>query len=197
MTTKITPKKKTAAKKAARAKALQTQEEATIAAMELADFLEKRDAAQMELERRLAVVGEPFAIQIETYDGKAKPLLTRIKSWAIRKREKAFGDKKTITLAGHELTFRQSPGKVEIENGGTQGDVAQLIADSEELPDDFVDRFVKIEVKLQKAEVIKAWNDGDQGAIDELRKFGIKVTKGDEFSFRPAYKKDAEKGGAA
>lgn len=146
-------------------------------------------ALQCELARCILSKNEKVAAIATEYDLLAESLeagiganVKRLSIWALANREAEFGERQSITIAGHKLAYRRSPGKVAYLEGVKAEDALNgvLALDDEE----WIDRLVTIKPALDKKAVQKIWESGEAGR-EVLRRIGITVEYPEAFRFEP------------
>lgn len=167
---------------AVRIEPIRSLDEATaIAAATARLFTEQHKTAIIKGERVESLELE-FNIAIEEFGREIDKNVQRLSTWAVKNRKHVFGDKKTLSLAGHKLAFREGTGKVEFTPGVKESDALDTILSDED--DAIIERFTTIKTSLNKNAVLAAWRTS-QAHRDFLSACGITVTKEEKFSFEP------------
>lgn len=177
---------KTRAKNAAKAAILHTRLEAESTASKAAQLSRSVAAVALRFNERIAAMKEAAKSELEALKKDYEEAVKQLQTWAVVNREAEFGKAKTITLCGHELSFSDSPGKVEFERGVNEEAVVQALlnlADQE-----WADLFLRYTTELNRNAVKDRWED--DGAI--LKNLGLKVSKPELFSFKPDTEKTPE-----
>jgi phage host-nuclease inhibitor protein Gam len=162
---------------------IKNREEATAIAAGTAGLILAKDKAALIRDERIEALKLEFAIEIEELDREIDKNTKRLSSWALTHRKAEFGDRQSITLAGHKLAFREGTGKVEFAAGTKEGDALDRILAAED--ESLIDRFVALKTSLNKNAVLSAWRTGSQELRDFLGNCGLCVVKEEKFSFEP------------
>jgi phage host-nuclease inhibitor protein Gam len=162
--------------------AIKDRDEATGIAAGTAGLILARDKAALIRDERIEALKMEFALEIEEFDRKIDQNTKRLSAWAVANRKVEFGDKQSITLAGHKLSFRAGTGKVEFQPGVKEAEALdRILAQDDEAT---IERFVTIKTSLNKNAVISAWKQS--ATLRELlESCGIAVMKGESFTFEP------------
>lgn len=177
---------KTRAKNAAKAAILHSRREAESTAIKAAQLSRQMAAVTLRFNERIASMKEAAKSELEALKKDYEEAVKQLQTWAVVNREAEFGKSKTITLCGHELSFSDSPGKVEFERGVNEDAVVQALlnlADQE-----WADLFLRYTTELNKQAVKERWED--DGAI--LKNLGLKLSKPELFSFKADTEKTPE-----
>jgi phage host-nuclease inhibitor protein Gam len=161
---------------------IRDRDEATAIAAGTARLILEQEKSALIRDERLEALKAEFNLQIEEFGREIEKNTKRLSQWALANREREFGDKKSITLAGHKLAFREGTGKVEFATGTKEAEALDAILAAED--DAVIERFVAIKTSLDKNAVLAAWR-----ASETLREFlgncGVRVVKEEKFSFEP------------
>jgi len=162
--------------------AIKDRDEATGIAAATAALILERDRAILTRDERLEALKMEFSIHIEELDREIEQKTKRLAQWATANRKNEFGEKQSITLAGHKLFFRAGKGKVAFEPGIKAAEALDslLACDDEKT----IERFVSIKPTLNKNAILAAFRSSDT-AREFLESLGIRVVKGEAFGFEP------------
>jgi hypothetical protein len=161
---------------------IKDREEATAIAAATAGLTLAKDKAALIRDERIEALKLEFNIEIEEFDREIEKNTKRLSSWAVLNRKAEFGDKQSISLAGHRLAFREGTGKVEFSPGIKEAEALDHLLSNED--EAVIDRFVAIKTSLNKNAVLSAWRSS-QTLRDLLSACGITVVKEEKFSFEP------------
>ena len=161
---------------------IKNRDEATAIAAGTAGLILAKDKAALIRDERIESLKLEFNIEIEELDREIEKNTKRLSSWALTHRKTEFGDRQSITLAGHKLAFREGTGKVEFTTGTKEADALDHILAAED--ESVIDRFISLKTSLNKNAVLSAWRSS-QALLDFLGNCGIGVTKEEKFSFEP------------
>lgn len=157
------------------------RDELAAVAINTARLTIERDQAILERDEALARVKEEYALKIEEQEGEIEKQTRRMARWARENRED-FGNAKTLLVAGHELAWRKSPGKVETIKGVKEADAVEALL--EKLDDEQQEKLLSLKVSLDKRAILAAWENNPE-ARDILVAAGIEVVAPEEFTFKP------------
>lgn len=161
---------------------IRDRDEATGIAAATARLETERHKIAVIRDERIEALELEFNLQIEEFGREIEKNTKRLSAWAVANRAAEFGEKKTIYLAGHKLSFREGSGKIEFAPGVKEEDALNTILTSED--DAIIDRFTTIKTSLNKQAALSAWRGSET-----LRKFlttcGISMVKEEKFSFEP------------
>lgn len=177
------------ARASAKAEAITTRQEAEQVAISAAALAREMAAVTLRFNERIASLKESAKSELEGLKKRYEDGVKRLQTWAVVNREAEFGEGKTITLAGHELSFQNSPGKVEFERGVNEDAVVQALLKLAD--DEWADMFLRYSTELNKQAVRDKWES--EGPI--LRNLGLRVTTPELFSFKPDVEKAPESAG--
>jgi phage host-nuclease inhibitor protein Gam len=141
----------------------------------------ERDARAIERDERLQAIKEEYALEIETIEERIESSIKRMKAWASANRAE-FHDRKTITVAGHTLAWRKSPGAVAYAPGVKAADVLDAVLSHPE--ETVAEAYTKVTATLDKNAILRAWRES-QEKRDLLTSLGIEVIEPEEFTFTP------------
>jgi len=161
---------------------IRDRDEATAIAAGTAALILQKDKAALIRDERIEALKMEFAVEIEELDRRVDANTKRLSAWAVANRKAEFGDRQTITLAGHKLAFREGTGKVEFMAGVKEAEALETILAAED--ESLAERFVAIKASLNKNAVLSAWR-GSQTLRDFLGSAGIAVVKEERFTFEP------------
>jgi phage host-nuclease inhibitor protein Gam len=180
-----TPQKKTTAARALLARIqgepIANRDELAAVAITTARLTIERDQAILERDEALARVKEEYALRIEEHDTEIEKQTRRMARWANENREE-FGKAKTLLVAGHELAWRKSPGKVETVKGVKEADAVEALLST--LDDEQQEKLLSLKVGLDKRAILAAWETNPE-ARAILAAAGLEVVAPEEFTFRP------------
>lgn len=161
-----------------------SREELTAVAIATADAALQRDQLILNRDAKLKEIEEAYNIEIELLNENVAKNEVRLRSWAVANRKEYFGDSKEFVAAGHVLSFRQSPGKVETIKGLTQNDAITALLGEE---DEIQEKFLAVKATLDKAAILKAFDEKKGNFADReiLERHGITIVSPELFSFKP------------
>lgn len=167
---------------AVRIQPLADRDEATAIAAATAQLHLARDKAALTRDERIEALKMEFELEIEELSREIGKNEKRLADWAVKNRKAEFGERKSITLAGHKLVFREGTGTVEYVPGVKAGDALDSILAAED--ETMAERFVRVKPTLDKNAVLAAWRSS--GTLREfLEGVGITVVKRESFTFEP------------
>lgn len=140
-----------------------------------------RDRLALERDEAVAAIQEDFNLRLEALEGRIERDVARMRAWATRHREE-FGEARHITVAGHELAWRKSPGAVAYLPGWKAGDALEAVLNAED--EAVAGTYTKVSASLDKNAVLRAWREGP-GQRELLLSMGIEVVEPEEFKFIP------------
>jgi phage host-nuclease inhibitor protein Gam len=161
---------------------IRDRDEATAIAAGTANLILAQERAALLRDERIEALKMEFNVEIEELGREVERNTKRLSAWAVANRKAEFGDKQTITLAGHKLAFREGTGKVEFVAGTKEAEALDTILAQED--EALAERFVAIKTSLNKNAVLSAWR-GSQTMRDFLATAGITVVKEERFTFEP------------
>lgn len=162
--------------------AIKDRTEATGIAAGTASLILARDKAALIRDERIEELKMESAVEIEELNREIEKNSKRLTAWAVANRKAEFGEKQSITLAGHKLAFRQGTGKVEFQPGVKEAEALDRILAQED--EAVIERFVAMKTSLDKNAVISAWKQSET-LRELLQSCGIEVVKGETFTFEP------------
>lgn len=170
-------------RKRAKSAVIKNESELAEAVTTAAAKLLEHDEIMLVVERKMRAIKEELVLQAEELKKEASELVKRIQKYATAHRAEIFGGKQGITVAGHTLEFRKSPGRTAPLKGYTVQDVvdALLVLEDESLSE----RLTSVKASLAKDAVIDFWETGEP-AQELLRSLGIEVVKDEAFKFTPS-----------
>ncbi|MBB5351084.1 phage host-nuclease inhibitor protein Gam [Haloferula luteola] len=160
---------------------VKNRDELTALVIATADLTIERDVTAARRDQALSEIQDGFNVQIETLDKEIAENVKRMRAWALAHRGNEFGERQSITVAGHDLEFRKGSGKVAYLPGVKAGDALDALLASE---DATIDRFAKVSVALDKNAILRAYRDSSE-ARSFLQAIGITVVVEEDFRFRP------------
>lgn len=173
----------TTARARAKAAVIKNEEDLNQAVVKAAGLKLEHDKITLLIEERLRVIKEDLSTKAEALKKESEAEVKRIQKYAAAHREELFGDKQSVTIAGHALEFRRSPGRTSTLKGYTVQDVvdALLSIDDEALSE----KMTSVKASLSKDDVLDYWETGEE-AQDFLRSIGVEVVKDESFKFTPS-----------
>lgn len=123
----------------------------------------------------------PFDSQIIQAEKKRDGLVDKLKAWAISHRSE-FGSRKTYEVAGHGLTFRGSPGKLEYT--GKDDDLIDTIIGTGDSA--LIEAVITVKPALDKRAIKAAIDGGEPELVAKLTKLGFRIEKPESFTFEPS-----------
>jgi phage host-nuclease inhibitor protein Gam len=170
-------------RKRAKSAVIKNESELVEAVTTAAGKLLEHDEIMLVVERKMRAIKEDLIVQAEALKKEANDLVKRIQKYATAHRDEVFGGKQGITVAGHTLEFRKSPGRTATLKGYTVQDVvdALLVLEDESLSE----KLTSVKASLAKDAVIDYWETGEP-AQEFLRSLGIEVVKDEAFKFTPS-----------
>lgn len=161
---------------------IRDRDEATAIAAGTANLILAQERAALLRDERIEALKMEFNVEIEELGREVERNTKRLSAWAVANRKAEFGDKQTLTLAGHKLAFREGTGKVEFVAGTKEAEALDIILAQE--TEALAERFVGIKTSLNKNAVLSAWRSS-QTMRDFLATAGITVVKEERFTFEP------------
>jgi phage host-nuclease inhibitor protein Gam len=161
---------------------IRDRDEATAIAAGTANLILAQERAALLRDERIEALKMEFNVEIEELGREVERNTKRLSAWAVANRKAEFGDKQTLTLAGHKLAFREGTGKVEFVAGTKEAEALDIILAQED--EALAERFVGIKTSLNKNAVLSAWRSS-QTMRDFLATAGITVVKEERFTFEP------------
>lgn len=161
---------------------IRDRDEATAIAAGTANLILAQERAALLRDERIEALKMEFNVEIEELGREVERNTKRLSAWAVANRKAEFGDKQTLTLAGHKLAFREGTGKVEFVAGTKEAEALDIILAEE--TEALAERFVGIKTSLNKNAVLSAWRSS-QTMRDFLATAGITVVKEERFTFEP------------
>lgn len=156
---------------------------------ELEEVVVETAAKQAALEQTVAEKNEKtsavetaYELTIESLERQIAANVKRLQVWALGNRKEEFGERQSITVGGHKLCFRKSPGKFATADGVKEPEVVdnvRALADKDRRR-----QLLSIKVALDKKAVLKLWEAGGEGQA-LLRSLGIEVEYPETFRFEP------------
>lgn len=164
-----------------RGEPIRDRDELAAVAITTAQATIDRDRMVLERDEAIAAIQEDYNLRIEEAEEAIGREVGRMKAWATRHRED-FGEAKTMTVAGHELVWRKSPGAVAYLPGWKQSDTLEAILNHDD--DKVAEGFTKVSASLDKNAILRAWRES-QEKRELLASLGIEVVEPEEFKFVP------------
>lgn len=177
---------KNRARAAAKADILHSRREAETTAVEAARLSREMASVTLRFNDRIAALKEAAKLELEALKKQFEGAVKQLQTWAVVNREAEFGKAKTITLAGHELSFSDSPGKVEFERGVNEEAVVQALLNL--VDEEWADMFLRHTTELNKQAVKDKW----EAEGEFLRNLGLRLSKPELFSFKPDVEKSPD-----
>jgi len=165
------------ARAAAQHSVLPDRKAAETIACEAAAIERRMRGISLDLAGQIAALKEAAKSQLESLKRDYDARVAQLNTWAVVNRNAEFGDAKTITLAGHKLSFRDSPGKVTFEKGLNEEAVIQALLNLAD--QDFADLFLRYTTELNRESIAEHWDE--EGHI--LKNLGIRLSKPEIFTF--------------
>lgn len=145
-----------------------------LASYELDRLTAERDEAVEEAAR-------PFSGPILQAKKRLEAATASLKAWATGHRS-AFGGKKSHLVAGHSLTFHQSPGK--LVNPKKDDEIVDAIVAADD--DALFEICIAVKPTLDKVSIKAALQGDDAVLANKLTALGFRVAKDESFTFIPA-----------
>lgn len=169
----------------ARSTDLPDREALTAAIICAADTMLARDALTLKRDAAVKELEETYNLEIELLDGTVDDYAKKIERYAKKNRTALFQGAHTITIAGHAISWRKSPGKVDTKKGISQTDAVEAIIDNGDK--DFQSKYLSVKATLDKNAILKAYDEekGNPTEREQLDTHGITVTYPELFQFKP------------
>lgn len=169
--------------------AIATRDELITTASQVAVTQLKRDTLTLQMDAEIQQIRDKYSRDIETLNTQVEHDVKRIKNWAVANRKEVFGDKQSVVIAGHELSFHQSPGAVAFTDGKKAADVIDIIcALPGEEGDAVRESLLRVKPELNKDAVQREFR---MGHGKEMAALGLTITKEESFTFTPSREETA------
>ena len=178
----MTPSTKAALAKSTRIQIPATREDATALAAATAALIIERDRILAEKNDAQENVALPYAVQLDALDTRIDRNEKTLVAWAVANRDSEFNGRKSITLAGHKLVFREGTGKTAVTGEKCEDDVIDAIIAAGD--DSLVERFLTVKTALDKNAILQVLRAGGPVA-DFFRSAGLDIVKVETCKFEP------------
>lgn len=167
----------------AQASVISNHEDLLVAICTAADKQLEKDKIMLLVEEKMRALKTDFIVKAEALEKEANDLVKKIQKYAIAHREELFAEKQSLTIAGHTLEFRKSPGRTAALKGYSVQDVvdALLVIEDEGLSE----KLTTVKATLAKDAIMDHWDSGEE-AQEFLRSIGIEVVRDEAFKFSPS-----------
>lgn len=158
-----------------------TEEDLRAVASDAAKVIFELETLTAERDSAVEDVKAPFDAKIIQAEKRRDSLVDKLKAWAFGNRP-AFGNKKTYEVAGHALSFRSSPGKLEY-TAKDEDVIDQVIASGDA---DLIEVVLTVKPALDKKAIKAAIEGGSPETIEKLTQLGFRIEKPELFTFEPS-----------
>lgn len=158
-----------------------TTEELRDVASKAATLTYQIETLSAERESAVEAVKVPFDSQIIQAEKTLDSLVAKLKAWALGHRAD-FGNRKSYEVAGHALTFRTSPGKLEYT--AKDEDIIDAVVACGDT--DLIETVVTVKPTLDKKAIKAALEGGNPVLVAKLSAFGFRIEKPEAFTFEPS-----------